>query len=295
MPSDVRPYFVPAAGTVSWEPWVLHDGQTWIQLPDAVEGWDPGTDLRVARRVVVDAVQFRAQTGLDLSNVAVAVSWTSSTTDMTESTMPVPFGIDGSAVVDALLVGERLSGILTLRSTVSLVRKPSPVQVGVASILGSVLAEHVQQLGLESLSSMFPVHEIDFANTRLSPSASWHLETSTDLASPFYGTFRVLINKRDKELSSAVARGAKDKRQQALLDELESGVAALLLELSVAVREELDEREEWPVDTVGDVLSRLLDASQLSIGIPTTAQDLADFRTQVAGAVRRTGRGRIFL
>jgi hypothetical protein len=295
MPSDVRPYFVPADGTVSWEPWVLHDGQTWIQLPDAVEGWDPGTDLRVARRVVVDAVQFRAQTGLDLSNVAVAVSWTSSTTDMTESTMPVPFGIDGSAVVDALLVGERLSGILTLRSTVSLVRKPSPVQVGVASILGSVLAEHVQQLGLESLSSMFPVHEIDFANTRLSPSASWHLETSTDLASPFYGTFRVLINKRDKELSSAVARGAKDKRQQALLDELESGVAALLLELSVAVREELDEREEWPVDTVGDVLSRLLEASQLSIGVPTTAQDLADFRTQVAGAVRRTGRGRIFL
>jgi hypothetical protein len=294
MPAEVRPYFVPASGSVTWEPWVLHDGQTWIRLPDAVEGWDPGTDLRVARRVVVDPPQFRMQTGLELSNVALAVSWTSSTTDMTDSTSPVPFGIDGAAVVDALLVGERLSGVLTLRSTISLVHRPSPIRMGVASIVGSVLVEHVQQVGLESLSSMFPVHEIDFAGTRLSPSASWHLETSTELAAPFYGTFRVLINKRDEELSSAVARGAKDKRQQALLDELEGGVAALLLELAVAVREELNEREEWPIDTVGDVLSRMLEASELSVGIPTTAQDLADFRTQIAGAVRRSGRGRIF-
>jgi hypothetical protein len=294
MLADVRPYLTPSEGTVLWEPWAVYDGQTWAELPGAVDGWDAGTDLHVARRVRVDPERLRRETGLDLFNIAAVVSWTSSTTDMTDAAVPVSFGPEGSAVVEAVLVGERLSGVLTLRSTVSLVRTPASTSLGVASIAGSILSEHLQRVALESTSSMFPVHEIDFANTRLSPAASWHLETSTDLSAPFYGTFRVLINKRDRELTSAVARGAKDKRQQALLDELEAGIAGLLLELALYLRAELDEQDEWPADVVGDVLSRMLRASELSVSAPPSAHDLADYRTQVSGAVRVVGRGRIF-
>src|SRR5690606_38919204 len=115
------------------------------------------------------------------------------------------------------------------------------------------------------------VHEIDFSHTRLSPTASWHLETSTDLTAPFYGTYRVLINKLDRELRAAVTRGAKDKRQQALLDELQAGVAELLLEIALHLRTELAEREEWPPDSVGDVLSRTLAASPLHVVTPPSA------------------------
>ncbi|WP_203884748.1 hypothetical protein [Planotetraspora kaengkrachanensis] len=274
---------------------MLLDATEWSPLPDAVDGWDPGTDLRTARRVQIDVDRFVQETGLHLGDVALIISWTSSTTGMTEAAPPVRFDPLGAAVLDTVLVGERLSGILTLRSTISLVHPPTGRGVGVAAIPGSVLAEHVQRVVLESMSSMFPVHEIDFTHTRLSPTASWHLETSTDLIAPFYGTFRVLINKRDRELTAAVARGGKDKRQQALLDELQSGVAALLLELALHLRTDLSEREEWPPDSVGDVLARTLAASPLSVVTPPSPGDLADFRTQVSGAIRNLGRGRMFL
>jgi hypothetical protein len=294
MPADVRPYLVPRPGTVVWEPWMLLDAEEWRPLPDAVDGWDPGTDLRAARLVQIDVERFVQETGLDLPHVALTVSWTSSTTDMTEAAPPVRFDPSGKAVIDTILVGERLSGILTLRSTVSLAHTSNGRRVGVAAVPGSVLAEQVQRVVLENVSSMFPVHEIDFSHTRLSPTASWHLETSTDLFAPFYGTFRVLINRRDRELSTAVTRGAKDKRQQALLDELQAGVAALLLELALQLRTELSERDEWPPDSVGDVLARTVAASPLRVVAPPSPADLADFRTQVSGAVRNLGRGRIF-
>ncbi|MER7457513.1 hypothetical protein [Micromonospora sp. NPDC126480] len=294
MPADVHPYLVPKPGTVVWQPWMLLDAQEWFPIPAAVDGWDPGTDLRVGRRVQVDPTRFFQETGLELEDVALTVSWTSSTTDMTEASSPVPFESNGAAVADTLLVGKRLSGTLTLRSTVSLIRQPARRAVGVAAVPGSVLAEHVQRVVLENVSSMFPVHEIDFSHTRLSPTASWHLETTTELIAPFYGTFRVLINKRDRELCTAVARGTKDRRQQALLDQLQADVAALLLELALHLRDELAEREEWPPDSVGDVLSRTVAASPLALAAPPSPADLADFRTQISGAIRQFGRGRIF-
>ncbi|MFB4294552.1 hypothetical protein ACBI99_43415 [Nonomuraea sp. ATR24] len=294
MQADVRPYLVPRPGTVVWEPWYLFDADEWSLLSDEIDGWDPGTDLQVARHVRVDVARFAQETGIAIADVALVVSWTSSTTAMTEAAPSVRFDSNGMATVSATLVGERLSGTLSLRSTISLAGTLAKQAAGVASIPGSVLAEHTQQAVLENASSMFPVHEVDFTHTRLSPTASWHLETSTDLTAPFFGTFRVLINKRDRELSAAVKRGAKDKRQQLLLDELQASVATLLLELALHLREELAEREEWPSNSVGDVLARTIAVSPLHLVTPPSPIDLAEFRTQLSGAVRSLGRGRIF-
>jgi hypothetical protein len=295
MPTDVKPYLVPAPGTIVWDPWLLHtDEQGWVALPGGVDGWDPSVDLRVARRVRVNPIRFVHETGVGIPEIAVSVSWTSSTTGMTEAMPPAPVGDDGTALVEAVLIGERLSGILSLRTTICLVAPQPRAAVGVASIAGSVLGEEIRHLALDGQSSMFPIHEVDFAATRLSPSASWHLETGTDLLAPFYGLFRVLVNSRDLELSAAVARGAKDKRQQALLDELESGVAILLLEIAISLRTELGEQDAWPAETAGDVLSRVLDQAPLELSTPSAPSELSTFRTQVAGAVRNTGRGRIF-
>lgn len=294
MPSDIRPYLVPQHDTVVWGAWMLLETSQWIVLPDEIEGWDPSTDLRIARRVRVDPERFTRETGLQLADVALAVSWTSSTTQMTEASPQARFDANGIASTDTVLVGDRLAGVLALRSTISLIRAPITPGIAVAVLPGSVLAEHVQSVVLEKVSSMFPVHEIDFTHTRLSPTASWHLETSTDLTAPFYGTFRVLINKRDGELSTAVARGSKDRRQQALVDELDMGLATSLLELALHLREELDEREDWPTDSVGDVLARIAAASPLSGAVPPSPAELADLRTQISGAVRKSGRGRNF-
>jgi hypothetical protein len=294
MTADVKPYLVPLDETVAWEPWYVMSDGGWELLTDEIDGWDPGIDLHLARRVRVDRNRLRRDTGIDLADVGLSVSWTSSSTGMTDAVSPIAFGQDDIALADAHLPGERLSGVLELRTTLCLIRRPSTAVAGVASIPGSVLAERLSRVELESRSSMFPIHELDFAATRLSRTASWHLESSTDLLMPFYGTFRVLVNSRDTELSGAVARGGKDKRQQALLDELEAGVAMLMFEIALNLREELAEREDWPTDTVGDVLSRLLEQSDLNLAVPPAPQDLSTFRTQLAGAVRNAGSGRVF-
>lgn len=294
MPADVKPYLVPIDETVVWEPWFYVSDEGWAPLPDEIDGWDPGIDLHVTRRVRVDPIRLRQETGIGVENVALSVSWISSSTGMTDAIQPVGLGPDGVAVVDAVLLGERLSGVLAIRSAICLARRPAAFAAGVASTPGSVLTEHLSRVVLENKASMFPIHELDFAATRLSPTASWHLESSTDLSAPFYGVFRVLINSRDSELSAAVARGGKDKRQQALLDELEAGVAMLLLEIALNLREELMERSDWPAETVGDVLVRMLDGSGLNLVVPPAAQDLSTFRTQIAGAVRNSGWGRVF-
>ena len=103
-----------------------------------------------------------------------------------------------------------------------------------------------------------------------------------------------MLNQRDTELAAAVTRGRKDSRQEALLDELEHGVAALLLELATHLRTELAECDNWPAGSVGDTLARVLHQAERSgtVPPPTGPHVLADSRTRISAAVRAAGHGR---
>jgi hypothetical protein len=72
-------------------------------------------------------------------------------------------------------------------------------------------------------------------------------------------------------------------------------VAELLLELAIQLREDLGERDDWPPDSVGDVLRRMLHAAKLEAMVPPTGMDLADFRSRLAAAARSTGQSRPFV
>jgi len=291
--SDVRPYLTPSQDTIVWEPWQLRDGDEWTALPEFVEGWDPGTDLELRRVLRVDLVHFRTETLTDATYFAVNVSWRSSTTGMVESAPTVAIPDSGIGEVNATLSGARLGGTLTIRSTVVLAKSPDVALPGTVQVPGSVVAEDQCELILERGMPMFPVNMVDFARTRYPPSASWHLETGGDLDAPFLGSFMLMVNSRDNELCAAIARGPKDKISQALYDELESAVAALMIELAIYERDQLVEGV-WPTDSVGDVLQRTLGRSGLADAVAPSAFDLADFRTQLAGAVRSMGHGRVF-
>jgi hypothetical protein len=297
MPSDVRPYLVPSPDTVIFGAWTHWDGEDWSPLPEAIDGWDPGTDLRLRREVRIDVERLRRETGLGgTSEMALTMSWTSSSSGMTEASDPVVVRQAGVLLTEVVLLGARVGGVVRLRTTLSVTSVAQAGVPGVVWMPGSVLAEDERRLALEGSLSMFPVHDVDFSHTRLSPDASWHLEAGTELTAPFLGSFRLLLNSRDKELMAAVSRGVKDKRQQALCDELEQGVAAVMLELAVLVRDELIDREEWPPETVGDVLSRTLAAAEQTAELraPTGAHEVVEFRTRLAGAVRGVGHGRAF-
>jgi hypothetical protein len=293
MAPDVRPYLVPSPETVRWNDWLYHANDEWIPLPDSIEGWDPGTDIRVRRTARVDLDRFRRETLLEAAATRLTLSWLSSTTAMRGSVPPVNISSAGVGMVEALLEGTRLAGVVFLKTTLSLATTAEHAGPGVARTAGSVLAQDERRLALEGTMSMFPVHAIDFSHTRLPVNASWHLETDTELEAPFLGRFRLLINTRDTELDAAVARGIKDKRQQALCDGLEESLAATLLEFAVHLREDLGERDSWPPDSIGEVLTRTLRLGR-DIYSPSDPNDLTDFRTRLASAIRSSGAGRIF-
>lgn len=297
MATDVRPYLVPDPATVRWEPWTLVDGTNTLALPDVLDGWDSGTDLLIRRQVTIDYERLLAETEIprDVRLVATT-SWTSSTSGMSESAVPAVIVDSRPTVLEAVLPGDRIGGVVQIRTTVTTANAPQFRSPGVAVLPGSILVEDQYRVALEGTLSMFPVHSIDFSHTRLHPSASWHLESSPDLHAPFMGTFRLLLNRLDGELMKAVERGAKSTRQQALVDDLAHAVGILLLELAVGHRAELDDREHWPADSVGDVLSRTLRTvlGDEVANLPVGSQDLPAFCTLLNGAVRAAGQGRRF-
>jgi hypothetical protein len=296
MPNSVRPYLLPSADAITFGKWQLFDADSHTSLPDVLTDWDPGMELRLSREVAVDLELICASTLLgEGASFALTVSWTSSGIAMKDSAPPVLVDRSGPIELNVSLPAERLTGVVTLRTTMTLVNSAASPKPGIAQTPGAILAEDYDRLSLHDESGFFPVHQIDFAGSRLDPNASWHLETTTDLNAPFLGSFLLLLNQRDTELATAVARGGpKNQRQQLLVDDLEHGVAALLLELAALHDVELAEREIWPEGTVGDALTRVLEQGRRSgaVPAPTGPHDLALSRTRIDGTIRASGRGR---
>jgi hypothetical protein len=295
MPNDVRPYFVPSPHTVTWLPWNLVEGESQVLLPGCIEGWEPGTNLRLNREFQVDVERFESETQSSVGDFSVNVSWQSSTTDMVDSAVPLLVPPTGAGVVEVELIGSKVGGILSLRSRIVLAQRPrGDVPIGAPRMPGSIVVEDDQLLVLERAATMFPVQMVDFARTTYAPNASWHLDVDGDLEAPFMGAVLLQINSRDTDLREAIShQGTMDDFQRVLNDEFEADVAALMIDLAVENRDDLL-ANEWPVDSVADVLKNTLLRANLADAVPPSAHNLVDFRTQVAGAVRKMGHGRLF-
>lgn len=288
--ADVAPYLVPARDVVDFGGWTTGDEEA--PLPTELSGWDPQTNLPTRQVVTVDVEKLRSDAGLSPSaTFSLNVSWSSARTGMRESLARIE--LLPHQVVDVVLPADRLGGTVVLRTTVTLA-SPGGGAPGVASVPGSVLAEHRHSIALEGDAEMFPIAVADLAATSYGPYASWHLQTTTDLEAPFMGAFLLILNERDIELTSAVNSRRRSPRQDLLLEGLEAEVASLLVELASGLASEI-EGATWPPDSVGAVLARYLGvANRYAVGRPGGSDDLADFRSRLNSAVRADGVGRLF-
>ena len=295
MTRGAKPYLVPEAGVVLG-PWTVAGAEGWEPLGDQVEGWDTGTDITIRREVSVDMRAVKGACGVpDTVPLFVTASWTSSSTLMSDVAVAVPLPPSGQVVLEAVLPGERVGGTLELRTTVA-IAADWQAPAGVAGVAGAVLAEHTCKLALEGTGSLFPVSVVDFTHTGFDNDASWQLDSSVDLEAPFLGRFLLSINSRDTELVAAISAPARNARQEALVSALHHEVAQLMLRIAqdVNIDEPLQD-VDWPAESVGDVLCRTLNASDLLH--PTSATDPADLslrRSQIEGSTRRAGHGRAF-
>jgi hypothetical protein len=294
MPSDTRPYFVPDPNSITWQTWNLVDSGVSIDLPDFIEGWQPGDDLQIARSFAIDLDAVERETRRTASDLVLVLSWASSTTGMRGSSPPASIPKSGIGTLEALLPGERIGGVLTLRSAVVLKHTDAgSAPLGSAHIPGSVMAEEHRSLVLEREGRMFPIHKVDFSRTPYAPDASWHLEVDGGLETPYLASLMLLINSRDTAMCRAIAGDLKNEPETLIYQNLEEGVASLLIELALRNRDELDSRS-WPVDSVGDVLKRTLASTGLVDAATIFDTHPSDFRTAIAGAVRKSGHGRMF-
>ncbi|MEA9984610.1 hypothetical protein [Subtercola sp. RTI3] len=282
------PFYVPADELVAMSTWEL-DG---LPVPDFLEGWDPQTDLVISSRITIQLESFLAEARVPAdTKLKLTVSWSSSTSGMGASAFTSI--LSSAQSVTVTLPGERLGGTLAIRSTITLAENRQPSQLGEVFRAGSVLWNSVTSVRLDGHGSMFPIGVADFAGTPYGPYASWHLQVSDELDAPFLGTFLLLINSRDISLVDAINQKKPSTTSTQLVNELEAGVASLMIEL--ALRLEDANLEPLSEDSVGSVLGRYLrmaHAEGLTAGLRT--DDPSRFRSIVESVVRAQGHGRTF-
>lgn len=295
MAKDVAPYLTADAG-IRYSPWHAYLLGERVLIDDGVVPWDPGTDLLIARSVDVDYAEVVERCRLTHGTpLTLSVSWSSSTTSMTEQVFRNALTASQSVAINVSLAGDRIGGKLTVSTVLALATDFPDAPLGVARDAGSVLHKEEVVVQLEDGRSMFPMAVVDFARTRFDPNASWRLQTSADLEAPFMGAFLIMINSRDVALVHAIETGGRDPQGRLLLDELEASLASLLHEIALAEAEILDSRE-WPSDSVGEVLSSFLPRlRERNVSrVQYEAEGLADLRSRLDGIVREAGYGRIF-
>jgi hypothetical protein len=293
--SDVVPYFLPQLDVWSFSGWELREGEEWTELPDWIDGWDSDSDVHLRAMLTVDLPRLRLDCNLDVdSHLILTVSWLSSSSLMTGTVYSSEIS-DKITGLGIHLPANQIGGIVTLITTVCLRDDTPNASPGAARFAGSVLLRDETRVAVEGNAALFPVAVVDFAATPFNPLASWKLEVSDELAAPFLGGFQLLLNSRDAELVRAVTRGTGDAAAAYLLDELETGVAALLTEIAFELKSDLEARA-WEPESIGSVLTRYLHGVQDAgiRSVPSDARELADFRSQIGGVVRSLSMGRAF-
>lgn len=293
--ADVRPFVVPDPSTITLGTWVV-DGPDEEQLPEAWDGWDAGTDIRIRRTCEIDLDQLRSDVGLP-SHVPVRIttSWKSSATQMRLLAGSIPAAGHGRHTLRAVLPGARVAGTLVLRTSVT-VGADWDGPPGLPCRAGSILFEDEARIALQGESPMFPIEILDFASTPWDPDASWHLTVASDLEAPFMGACWLSLNSRDSELIGAVSAPKPSQRQEALLETLYGGVAELMLEMGEIRAREPDAADAaFEPDSVGAVLSHYAAAlGQMALDVVLTMPEASDRHTARQGASRRMGLGRRF-
>lgn len=294
--SDVYPYFVPASNAWQLPRWEISSEEDWIALPEWIEGWDPDTSLFLRSEIHADIAKIRSETFLASdAGLVLTISWKSSSSLMSGTALIVELVRDITHV-EVELPADRIGGVISILTTISLGTESLHAAPGAAQFAGSMFLSYETRVAIEGTGAMFPVAIVDFAATPFDINSSWKLEASDELSAPFLGGFQLLLNARDAALVGAVASKKNDIQGALLIDQLESELAALMIEMSFKARRELESQVEWEPDTIGYVLMRFLrDARSLGITDSMHAEENTPaFRAKLGGVVRSMGFGRIF-
>lgn len=290
------PYLTPAQGVVEMHPWMHLDRGDSVPLVSPVQDWVTGTDLSLSRGVIVDLTMLRDQCRLPPDTpLALVVSWKSDASKIQRRVFTRPIS-ESRNEVQVRLSGNEIGGTIQISTAVALLDNLDESLAGAPHIRGAILAQDRVSVTLEGEGSMFPMAVIDFTTRTYDDQSSWFVETSTDLGANFSSDFQVFINERDKVLIKAIEAEKPTREQQALIDELSSGIMQVVLELAYALKANGELGSEQHGDgSVGQVLHGLIEQTgDLDVGDMSDPSQIARRQSRFQAMARRIAAGRIF-
>ncbi|MCV7086975.1 hypothetical protein [Mycolicibacter hiberniae] len=290
------PYLTPADEVVEMHPWMHLDRGGSVPLISPVDGWVTGTDIALSRGVVVDLAALRDQCRLPASiPLALVVSWRSDASKIQRHLFTRRLDRSRNDI-QVTLPGSEIGGTIQITTAITLHEDVEAPLAGAPHIRGAVLVRDRVSVTLEGEGSMFPMAVVDFRTRTYDDRSSWFVETSTDLGANFSAEFQVFINERDKALIKAIEADNPTREQQALIDELSSGVMQVVLELAYALKNngELGP-EEHGDGSVGQVLCGLIEQTgNLDLGDMYDPSQIGWRQSRFQAMARRIAAGRIF-
>jgi hypothetical protein len=298
MDTPVAPtYLLPDDEAVLLGPWLDHGG---LEIRDRVEHWDPVTDLELTRAATVDLDAARSQCALGADSAfALIAEWRApSRTRLGGAGKPVELGHltgVGRAPISVNVPGREAGGRLDL--TVRLVLRscgsdPTPIS---PRRLGAILWTDTERVMLEGSAARFPTAAVDFgAVPKVPDAAAWYLDWNVaDLEHPVMGGLRLLLNRTNPRIVSAVRSTSDDPAAPLIRSIIRSDIARQLIRAALSSDEFMDSPDSFADDSVGRLIRDLI--ASIWTGIPIDAireralQDPARFDADVQAALEVLG------
>lgn len=274
-------------------------------FPDGVfRTWDPNTEIRARRGIVIDVAQLRKDCRLGQSaRVRIQAVWYSSGSAVRGASLSTGhFDVDGSAEgkitgsLEMLVRGDVLSASIELHTLVVVLGADSrdPLAPGRP---GSVVWSDVKEILLEGCGARFPVELV-----KLPPDeqyAGWLLNISDDFEWPFLGGVRLYINTDNTAVSSAITSTETDTRAALVRSAIYHDIGRQMIAKALSTedfRRSYDDNTvcTYPKGSIGQALWALLrtfldgrkaeDLNQMRIKSPGKFESLLQHRFRLFGS-----------
>lgn len=294
MDTPVAPtYLLPDDDAVTLGPWLDHAGS---EVAERIAHWDPVTDLELTRAATVDLDAIRSQCGLgpDSAFALLAIWRTPTRTRLGGAGAPVELGLlDGTvrAPITVRVQGREAGGRLDL-TTRLVVRTAGSAATPISPRrAGAILWTETDRVMLEGSAARFPTAAVDFSDVQRVPdAAAWYLDWNIDdLAHPVMGGVRLLLNRGNPRIVSAVRSATDDPSAQLIRSIIRSDVARQLVRAALGNDEFTASPDSFPDDSVGRLIRDLI--ATIWPGIPVDAvraralQSPARFDAEVQAAL----------
>jgi hypothetical protein len=227
--------------------------------------WDPFTELALARAVTVNVDVVRTQCRLGKqSTFAVIATWRAPTrTRLGGASARIDLG-DLTGVVRAPLsltiAGRETGGRLDL-TTQLVLRSPGPDPTTISPRRpGSILWTETQRVALEGGAARFPTAAADFSSiARVPDNAAWYLDWDPhDLSQPVMGGLRLLVNKANERVVSAVRTASADPASSTVRAFILVDVARQVIRGSVENEQFIAAPDSFPDNSIGRMARDLI-------------------------------------